>query len=66
MTKCKYCKSAIDLNNTANSDFQIYIDRTDENEPRIQVDFDNNEYCTGYDSFLINYCPMCGRRLTDE
>lgn len=60
---CAFCNGTADLNDTANSDFQINLDLTDENEPRIQANFDNNEYCTGYESFVIRYCPMCGRKL---
>jgi hypothetical protein len=60
--KCEYCHGKADLNDTANSDFQLNID-TAENEIDVTYDFESgNDYC----NFPIHYCPMCGRKLGDE
>lgn len=59
---CPYCHGLADLNDTANSDFQINID-TVENELDATYDWGNgNDYC----NFQIKFCPMCGRKLGDE
>ena len=60
---CPFCHGKADLNDPVNSDFQVLIDASDSGYPVILVkhydgDWDNTR--------AIAYCPMCGRRLTDE
>lgn len=60
---CPYCHGKADLNDTANSDFQALVDTSDPGYPVILVehydgDWDNTR--------VINYCPMCGRKLVGE
>lgn len=59
---CPYCHGTADLNDTANSDFQVNIDMSDKNYPTLWVEFNSFYYC----SMSIDYCPMCGRKLVTE
>lgn len=36
-----------------------------EPKPEIFMDMDVNGHSTVYDSVKINYCPICGQKLTD-
>ena len=36
-----------------------------EPKPEIFMDMDVNSHSTVYDSIKINYCPICGQKLTD-
>lgn len=63
---CKYCKA--DYKNveidTKKSDFEVEID-----EDGLNIYFQQGNMYENYsDSVVIkiNYCPMCGRSLTDE
>lgn len=59
---CMFCHNRGDLNDTTNSDFQVYVDTTEEGYPQLRVSCDADPWW-GDDSMLINYCPKCGREL---
>lgn len=61
---CPYCHGTADLNDTANSEFQINIDLYDSDDVRLNVEYQGG---ADYDdSSHINYCPMCGRKLGEN
>lgn len=64
---CEYCKSDKNagLNNEYNSNFSMGILNID-NEPVINVYFDNGNIVEDDNSFVINFCPMCGRKLVED
>ena len=60
---CPFCHGKAGLNDTANSDFQVFVDTSDTGYPVILVDCYDGD---GDSTQVINYCPMCGRRLVGE
>lgn len=61
---CAYCKRGAPLNETANSNFVIYIDREDD-EYSLAAGYDDdytidNVWCD------INFCPVCGGKLAED
>jgi len=62
--ECSFCHGKADLNDTANSDFQINVDISDPNYPVINVSYmDDSDYDN---TQVINFCPICGRKLQEE
>lgn len=58
---CSFCNHGQPLNDIVNSDFAILV-RHDENNYYIETEYeaeDWNDSAYG----LIQYCPMCGRKL---
>lgn len=62
---CPYCGEKVrnSLNDTANSNFDVEIKSMDDNEPFMDITYDDNNDTVEIDSVYINYCPMCGRKL---
>lgn len=58
---CSFCNHGQPLNDTADSDFAMVV-RHDENDYYIEVEYEGegwNDSAYG----IIQYCPMCGRKL---
>jgi len=77
---CDICKAAVDpkedyegdlldmplrMNDKAIGYIQVGIQRGISEEPELFADMDINGESTVYDSVKINYCPICGQKLTD-
>lgn len=70
MEKCTFCKNFLEDDISLDSDWRITMckDRWEDNhylniEHEVWLgDFGAHEYST---SVLINYCPVCGRKLED-
>ena len=60
---CPFCHGAADLNDTANSEFQINIDLYDPDDVRLNVEYQGG---ADYEMAYIKYCPMCGRKLGES
>ena len=59
---CEYCNRGVSELDACDSDGMMRIDKGNEHcSPYIAV---NNETYGTSDLFDINYCPMCGRKLT--
>ncbi|MDV7758242.1 hypothetical protein [Liquorilactobacillus mali] len=60
--KCEYCRKEKDISLTKTSYLEISLDnKVNVCEKR---KFDGKHWQVGTADF--NYCPMCGRRLSDE
>ena len=77
---CDICKAAVDPKNDYEGDLidmplsmndraigyiQVGIQRGISEEPELFMDMDINGESTAYESIKINYCPICGQKLTD-
>ena len=64
MTKegCRYCNNCVELNDDVSDDIEIGI-YDDDHDYRLYATFDDGLNQTSYTEVLINYCPMCGRKL---
>lgn len=58
---CVYCKHKEPLNDTSNSNFALVIEH-DENDYYIDAEYYDDTWRDN-ERALINYCPMCGRKL---
>lgn len=58
---CIYCEHKEPLNDVPNSCFALVIDH-DENDYHIDVEYYDDVWSDN-ERALINYCPICGRRL---
>ncbi|WP_302372902.1 hypothetical protein [Enterococcus asini] len=59
---CRYCNQflELDVSDDGNLELGIY---DDDYEYRLYATFDDGINQTWYTETLINYCPMCGRKL---
>lgn len=59
---CRYCNQflELDVSDDGNLELGIYYD---DYEYRLYATFDDGINQTWYTETLINYCPMCGRKL---
>ena len=60
---CKYCEENINIFDSKK--IELKIEKLYDNEYIIEVNYEGNEE-TSSDYQIINYCPMCGRKLGDD
>lgn len=58
---CAFCDGNGALNDVANSDFAITIDK-DGDGSYIYIEYENS-YGSDWEATYINYCPICGKKL---
>lgn len=63
MGECEYCHSGRELLATDNG--SLYIKQSYLIED-VTWDYRRDDISNDTNAILINYCPMCGRRLSDE
>lgn len=59
---CLFCHGKADLNDPSNSDFRVVVDTRDPGWPTISVGHYEGDWD---DTRVINFCPICGRKLMD-
>ncbi|EOD7438435.1 hypothetical protein ACJQ40_002966 [Enterococcus faecium] len=62
--QCKFCDGGEVLNDVAESNFTIAIDK-DEDGYYIETEFGQEDIYSDVATY-INYCPMCGKKLEQE
>lgn len=64
-THCPYCYECVELNDTLNSDMEIGIYQEDDMDSDyiLYACFNDDMNSTSYAEVVINYCPICGRKL---